>query len=85
LTCKGVSGILAIKGGSMSFKDGKLVAQDVNFCIASYSHEMAPFGVAYFRGVMAPAPGAGNLPTSVAECTLSRTGTNAKSVLPEQK
>jgi hypothetical protein len=83
LTCKGISGILVLKGGSVQVKQGQAEVRDARFRMERYFHGKAPFGVAYLRGVMAPEAGGEREPTSVAECTLSRAGKDAKSVLPE--
>jgi hypothetical protein len=84
LTCKGDSGIVVLKGGSIRMKDGQTEVRDVNVRVESYFHDKAPFGVAYLRVVMAdPAGGQGG--ASSAELTLNRVGKGAQSVLPGNK
>jgi hypothetical protein len=85
LTCKGVSGTLVVKDGSVSVKNGQVDVKDLKYRLTAYFHPKAPFGVASLRIVIAPSGAAEQHPTAVSEFTLSRVGTKAQSALSEQK
>jgi hypothetical protein len=85
LTCKGVSGFLVIRGGSVSVKNGQAEAGDAKLRVESYFHDKAPFGVAAWRGILMLDVAGGQATTSDSTLTLSRVGKDAKSVLPENR
>jgi hypothetical protein len=85
LTCRGVSGTLVIKGGSVRVTDGKAEAHDAKLRVESYFHDKAPFGVALWRGTLMLNVAGGQATTSDSTITLNKFGKVAKSVLPDNK
>jgi hypothetical protein len=82
LSCEGVSGVLVLKGGSTSVKDGKVTVRDATIRLQNYFHEKAPFGVAWSRIRMGPPEQEKGIALEEF-LTLKEVGTGAKSQLPD--
>jgi hypothetical protein len=82
LTCGGVSGVLVVKGGSISDENGKVSVGDAKVHFQNYFHEKAPFGVAWCR-IQTGLPEQGKGIALEEVLTLKAIGTGAKSRLPE--